>query len=266
MFGINTQEKIPDILLTDLTAWDEYMGQVWYSILSFANFTKESSVVDIAPGSSIKLGAALAKADYQGHLYVIDSSTEALEALKKKYVPLLPRAQIHWLCGPLREQVTHLPRHPDYVLGNHILDDMLLSAADAPQEQENNFAWASAYEHKPATRYQKNWERILTEPASLSRGKKDVEDDIATIVKSLAPRCLILNQYPSSTLYDHGLSAVNDQAFSILTALKELLNEGLTGQQHLQTVLNTHRNFGNEHIGEHILNAKYWMLWHPKKT
>ena len=266
MFGIDTQEKMPEAFLTDHAAWDEYMGHIWYNILSFANFTKESSVVDIAPGSSIKLGAALAKFGYRGQLYVVDSSPEALEALKKKYSDLLPQAQIHWLCGPLKEQTAHLPRQPDYLLGNHILDDMILADAfDTPLEQKKSFSWASAYEHAPTIGFQKNWERLLDEPALLARCKEAVETNLAETIRTLAPRYLLLNQYPSSTLYDHGMGVVNDHAFSVLTALKGLLQEEPADQHHLQAILNLNRNFGNTHIGEHILNAKYWMLWRQKK-
>jgi hypothetical protein len=265
MFGIDTQETMPEAFLTDHAAWDGYIGHIWYNILSFTNFTKESCVVDIAPGSSIKLGAALAKFGYRGDLYIVDASTEALEALKKKYADILPQARIHWLCGPLREQAERLPRRPDYLLGNHILDDMILAASDAPQEQKNNFSWASAYEHAPTAAFQKSWQRLLSEPALLACGKKTVEDELTGVVKSLDPCCFILNQYPSSTLYDHGMGAVNDHAFAVFETLRGVFREGLAGQDSLQTLLNANRHFGNAHIGDHVLNAKYWMLWRPKK-
>ena len=266
MFGIDTQEKMPEAFLTDHAVWDEYMGHVWYNILSFVNFTRESSVVDIAPGSSTKLGAALAKFCYRGHLYVVDSSPEAIGALKKKYSDLLPQAQIHWLCGALEEQIKNLPQNPDYLLGNHILDDMILAAAShTPHEQKKNFSWASAYEHVPTTEFQKSWEQLLSNPPLLSHSAKAVENGLTEVIKALHPHYLILNQYPSSTLYDHGMGIVNDHAFSVLTALKELFKEEPEDRHHLQTVLNANRNFNNAHIGEHILDAKYWMLWRQKK-
>lgn len=265
MFGIDTQEEMPESFLTDHAAWDGYIGDVWHKILSLTNFNNESRVVDIAPGSSIKLGAALAKFGYRGQLYIVDSSAEALAALKRKYADLLPQAHIHWLCGSLKEQAAYLPRHPDYLLGNHIIDDMILAASNAPHEHEKNFSWASAYVDAPTVEFQRGWQRLLTDPALLSWSKGTVEKELIEVIKGIAPRCLILNQYPSSTLYDHGMGIVNDHAFSILTGLKKAFEDGLAGQQHLQTLLNANKNFGNIHIGEHVLNAKYWMLWRERK-
>jgi hypothetical protein len=265
MFGTDTQEKMPDAFLTDHTAWDEFMGHIWHGILSSLDFKKESCVIDIAPGSSIKLGAALAQSGYCGNLYVVDASAEALDALKKKYAVLLPHAQIHWLCGPLKEQVVNLPQQPDYILANHIIDDMILAACGTPHEHQKNFSWASAYEHAPVPAFEKSWRRILADPALLSSSQKIVEEELTGVIRSLNPRCVILNQYPSSTLYDHGLGAVNDHAFSVFMALQKAFGEGLADPQPLQAILDTVLNYGNLHIGEHILNAKYWMLLRPKK-
>lgn len=265
MFGIDTKEKMPPAFLTDHTAWDEYIGHIWYNLLSYANFTKESCVVDIAPGSSIKLGTALAKFGYQGHLYVVDASDAALEALKKKYMDLLPQAKIYWFCGSLTEQIKNLPHNPDYMLGNHIIDDMILAASDTPHEREGNFSWAGAYGHAPTAAFQKSWKRLLTEPALLSGSKKTVEDELTGVIRQLDPRYCILSQYPSSTLYDHGLETVNEHAFAVFETLKDAFREGLAPQDHLQSLLGANRNFGNTHIGEHILNSKYWMLWRSKK-
>lgn len=265
MFGIDTQEKMPAEFLTDHDAWDGYIGHIWYNLLAFANFGKDSTVVEVAPGNSAKLALALAKFGYRGHLYVVDASAEVIKAVAPKYTQLLPQAQIHWLCATLKEQVETLPCRPDYFLGNHILDDMLLGEAEKMEAQNSVADWAATYTHSPSNAVQETWRGLLNEPALLSRHQQTVAAEMTAVIEKLSPACVLLSQYPSSTLADHGMNSLNDTAFSVLETLKEKFKNDLADPAHVQTILGANRHFGNAHIGQDVLNAKYWMLCQSKK-
>jgi hypothetical protein len=265
MFGIDTQEKMPAEFLTDHDAWDGYIGHIWYNLLSFANLGGDSCVVEAAPGNSLKLALALAKSGYRGRLYVVDASAEVIKAVAPKYARLLPQAQIHWLCGTLKDQAENLPQRPDYFLGNHILDDMLLGEAERLEAQNTVADWATTYTHRPSDAVQEVWRSVLERQELRARHQQTVESEMVSVLRSLAPAYILLSQYPSSTLADHGMNSLNDTAFSVLETLKEKFKPDLAEPAHVQTVLGANRNFGNAHIGRDVLNAKYWMLCQSKK-
>ncbi|MBI1216304.1 MAG: hypothetical protein GC185_10885 [Alphaproteobacteria bacterium] len=264
MFGIDTQEEIPRAYLEDHAAWDDYIGHLWYSLLRFYEFSPSRSVIEIGPGASAKIGRALARVDYEGRLYVIDSSQKVIDALKPRYAELLPKARIEWICRPLHACHDAIPQGADFMLSNHIIDDMILSGAqaDAP-EGERVQDWAAAYTHVPAEKVRECWTLLAKDPARLAAAKRAAGDGILGAIAALAPRHVVFSQYPSSTLYDNGMAGLNESALAVFERLRAAFKTTLADNAAVQAILNANKNYGNEHIGEHVLNAKYWMLCRP---
>jgi hypothetical protein len=262
MYGLTTGEKMPEAFLTDVAVWDAFIGEIWHILLRSLKFTPDASVIDVAPGSSTKLAEALARFGYRGDIYVVDASASALEALKPKYAKLLPEARPRYLCGTLAEEASKLPDRPDYFLGNHILDDMILAGA-SHQAMERGFAWAQAYTLKPIEDFRREWVVLLGEPERLSASKTRVTGELSAVIRKLRPAYVVLSQYPASSLYDHGLSAVNDQGTEVFERLKTAFAPGLVPRAEIEALMNTVRNFGNAHIGNHVLNPDNWMLCRP---
>lgn len=260
MFGITTPEKMPEEFTTSPAVWDGFIGHVWQSVLAATGFNLDASIIDIAPGSAAKIGLGLAELGFRGELFVVDASAEALEALRPKYEALLPNANIHWLYGTLKDQAEKLPANPGYLLGNHILDDMILAGA----AQKETFAWAAAYTNDPSAAFRRSWQILLDDPALLSTAKQAARSEVLGAIDKLCPQHVILSQYPSSALYSNGMASLNDEAFSVFSEIKIARAEGVVYDARLQDVLNTHKNYNNKHIGENVLNAKYWMLCSKK--
>lgn len=271
MFGIDTHEKMPESFLTDHAAWDHFMGHIWYNVLEFLNFRNDCSIVDVAPGTSIKLASALARFDYSGEIYVVDASAEALKVLAEKYAALLPKARFHWVCGPLAEQAAALPQAPDYFLGNHILDDLLLGAADAAAEEKEHrerdtFSWAAAYTHSPSDAVRESWQRLAEDTTLQAQCIAAVRCDIAGVIGKLRPRHIVLSQYPSATLQDHGMAGLNAAASGVLAALQEQYAASAVPEAQVEALLGGIRNFGNAHIGQNVLNPRHWLLCRPQNA
>ena len=254
MFGLDTHENIPQSFLTDHDVWDRYIGDIWHSLLQYMDFNASGTVIEIAPGASIKIGAALARAGFQGHLYVVDTSADVIAALKPRYESLLPNAQITWVCKSLHDSQDDLPQYADFLLASNMIDDMMIYHA----AKENALSWASSYTHVPAQELQKAWRILAADDAKLSATKIDVRENIVDTIKKLGAKRVILNQYPSSTLYDHGMGALNDHAYDVLSQIKA--RRLAIDDTAVQKILNTHKHYNNQHIGTHVLNAAYWML------
>lgn len=259
MYGLSTDEPMPGAFLTDHTVWDNFVGSVWAEILRVQNADPKGVAVELAPGTSVKVGAALAEIGFCGRLYVVDASSVALEALKPKYAALLPNADITFTCSTIRACVD-LPGSPDMLLGSHVIDDMILSAGEALRGEGNSFGWAAAYTHHPSVDVQKSWSDLSGALTLKNAAEKMVTQDIQAVITRIMPRLSIFSQYPSATLKDHDMQALNDSAALVLQDIKEYFSSSLVPQDALQSVLNRIKNYGNAHIGDHLLNAEYWML------
>lgn len=262
---------MPGAFLTDHAAWDHFMGHIWYNLLEFLNFTKDARVIDVAPGTSVKLASALARFDFCGDLYVVDASAPALEVLKAKYAALLPKARCHWHCGLLADVVTALPNAPDYFLGNHILDDMLLGAADAAANEKEHrerdtFSWAAAYTHTPSAAVQESWQRLAHDEALQQDCIRTVAAEVTSVIAALQPRHVVLSQYPSATLADNGMAGLNAAASAALLALQKSFAPRAVPLHETAALLGGIRHFGNAHIGQNVLNPHNWLLCRPNNV
>lgn len=257
MFGIATDESIPPEYLTDHTAWDRYIGSLWHDLLQEIGFDPAGTVVEIAPGASIKIAAALERSKFHGKLFVVDASPSVIDALRPRYAELLPAADIHWIAKPVAEAMDALPDNIDALLASHVIDDMLLFD-DGGAETTN---WAASYTHAPDGITRQSWEKLSGCPEKLVRAQKNTAKTLQDLLRQISPKQAIFSQYPSSTLKDNGLGGLNDAAIKVL--------DGIAGhdtpRMRIQEILSRNKHYNNRHMGEHVLNARYWRVMTAEK-
>lgn len=260
MFGINTNEPVPQEILNSYEGWDIYMGHLWYNLLYFCNLKKYDTVIEIAPGSSSKLAQALAKINFSGTLYVVEPHTKIVKVIKEAYKKWLPQAKVIILNELLEHSLSKLPCNADFILSNHPLDDMLLSAGITAVELNELFDWAA---DMPSATFDSTiaaWTRLNNNPVQLAASKEHVFKTWETSLKLLKPKTVILSQYPSFMMESRGLSELNQWGWSLLQRLKMTYEEHIIPEQFVQTVLNGLKNYNDPHLGLGILNAQYWLV------
>lgn len=252
MFGTTAIDRMPDSFLSDPAVWDSFVGQVWQAVMAPLALPADSCIIEVAPGSSAKIGHALAALQFSGALHVIEPSTPARKKIAEQYKQLLPAANLHLYDATLVHALPHLPRHADALIGNHIIDDMLLGAST---QAGDTFDWAAQYSDDIAPQTRAAFAYLQHKQTAAIAG---VASDLAHSIATLAPRHVVLSQYPSSTLQDNGLGALNDSAVTVLDQLRaglpatHVTNDCATG-------LNSLPHYNNAHIGLHVLNPRYWL-------
>lgn len=257
LFGISGDEPMPQAFLTDHDIWDYFVGDVWASILMSQDADPGGVAIELAPGNSGKIGVALARLNFHGVLYVIDASAAALDALAPKYRALLPDADLRFICSTIHD--CQLPENADMLLGNHIIDDMMLSAVENIRGMRPSSEWAASYTHAPSRDVRDSWAELSSQDELTSKVKETVSADVMNAITASSAKLTVLTQYPSATLLDHGMQDLNEQAFNVLDGLKSIYHLHALDAS-VQPVLNKTKNYGNAHIGRHLLNAAYWMV------
>jgi hypothetical protein len=245
---------MPPEFLTSHDAWDLFMGDIWCEVMAQTPLAAGGIVIEIGPGASIKIAAALRRCGFRGRFFVVDAEEAALDAIKPRYRDMLPDANIVFLCGDASGLVNDLPAHPDMLLASHVIDDMIIHAGATAAAR----AWASKYTFAPSDALQTEWQRLSSDAAALDSAKTAARQTLDRLILDLSPARVILNQYPSATLDDHGMASLNHHAADILQQLKTRW-----GADDVSTALSAFPHYGNRHIGLHVLNPEYWMSCGP---
>lgn len=252
MFGTTAFDRMPDSFLRDPAVWDGFVGKVWQAVMTPLDLRSDGCVIEVAPGSSAKIGHALAALRFSGAMHVVEPSIPARKKIAEQYRLLLPTARLHFYDTTLMQALPHLPRHADALVGNHIIDDMLLGAST---QADDTFDWAAQYSDDIAPQTRTAFAHLQQKQTVAIA---EVSNDIAHSIAMLAPRHVILSQYPSSTLQDNGLGALNDSAVTVL----EHLRAGLPATHSMNdcaAALNSLPHYNNAHIGLNVLNPRYWL-------
>ncbi len=121
-----TLGNIPQDLLNDHDTYERYIGNIWSHLFRYSGFKSDDTVIEIGPGNSFKIGFALVNNAFKGSLYLIDPLPSSLQVITQKYQKYLPEARIYPIQATLSEAISYLPKKPDFLVANHVLDDMLL--------------------------------------------------------------------------------------------------------------------------------------------
>ena len=177
--------------------FERYLGRIFYNIIN-DNFKNEiKTVVELGPGFRYKIACALQIINFNGTLYIIDSNTEVLKYIKKKYKELLPYATIKCINCDFVDSIKYLPKKIDLLLGNHIIDDMIIS------KYLNNKLLKNAFNNTKLSSklLNESW-KALSKSKLLNKYKKEVLNDFKTFYKNIDVKLNILSGYKSGYYVD----------------------------------------------------------------
>lgn len=258
MFGYDSKENLPVEIEYSYYAWDRYMSCVWNKLICFSGITSRDCLIEIAPGSSTKIGMALAKMTFSGQLYIVEPHPDLGNKILKIYQSILPSAKIVLITETLEKSLLKLPLYPDAILANHPLDDMLL-AANTSKKSELFDSWKNT--EKPATNFiRQEWKKLSSNQAALANASEFVTNTWKAVYNQLKPKWLLMSQYYSYTLDHDMLADLNHQAATLLHTLGDYFYQSCIPAKRLQAVLNSMPHYGHEHIGNNVLNAKFWLV------
>ena len=262
MFGIISYERLPDEYVTSYAYWDTYMATVWAALLSGYGFDPNMTVIEIAPGTSTKVGLALQKCKFQGKLYIVEPSEKSLSTVSSLYKSLLPNAEIYPIQRHLLDSLDSLPRNPDVVLSNHPLDDMLIANRWDKPNDACLFNWALSPSEEISSVFLQQWTGWMSDLNQLHSAKTHVIQQWNTLYYKVNPAVTILSQYPSITLQKNQLNDINLHASDILSHLKnsDPCIDVIAQCLQVQAILNQLENYNDVHIGTEVLNAKNWLV------
>ncbi len=176
--------------------WQQHVGSVWAALLSNHSLNCSSTIIEIGPGFTDKIGYGLAKLQFQGKLYVLEPNKEALKWVAHRYKTLLPNATIITVNETTQDACGMLPSGVEAILMNHVLDDMVLHAGLLPTERQNIFSQTRPGE-SCLSQVKNTWQGLLDDPQYLLELKHEVLTDLCTLVDHTDARIVGMSQYKS---------------------------------------------------------------------
>lgn len=249
MFGKTTFTSVPESIVNSQNdGMVYYMADLWHGCFKLFELQSQDTVIEVAPGTSAKIGQALKKCNFEGVLYIVDPFIIAMEEIVEKYQQLLPGATIHPLICTITDALKHLPKKPDFLVANHPIDDMLLSTLSENITKE-------LFDFSSKT-HQEIFHVLKSAP---SNPISSVFSTWKKVIDCLEPKTAIISQYPSLTLKQNGVDLLNEYASVVINRLKSHYSPLHLDLDILQALLNNFENYNDIHIGTELLNAKNWM-------
>jgi hypothetical protein len=206
----------------DPRSWGRRIGRSWVGQLTRCHLDRSSTLVEIGPGFSAKVGFALAELNFEGSLILIEPNEPARRWAAEKYGGLLPGANVRTVPCPVPEAGPLAGITVDLLLGNHILDDLLLNAyvesADVDRIFGGMYPDAGCSEKFIAI-----WRQLSGAGETVARLVDDVVDGLAGYVNAVRPGCLILNEYASWQHSRCGLDIIHQVSLRAMGRLQERL-------------------------------------------
>ena len=176
--------------------------------------------MEIGPGFTYKIAAALAELDFRGSLYLVEPNREASRWVTRRYRDMLPGVRVVPITAPLAEAAELLPSGVEALLMNHVLDDLVLDAALPLSRRQAVFGnMRYGRSHLPEVR--QTWRRLLADRRELGRLTRRVLDELCALLAAKDHRVIGASQYESWILSRQDLGPVNRIAQGLLSQLAE---------------------------------------------
>lgn len=198
--------------------WNEYIGSLWYNLLTKTSLKKDGVVVEIAPGSVSKIGRGLADYDFKGTLYIIEPNYSSLAEIVIEYCNLLPNANLMPINRTLRAAIPLLPKRPDIILANHPLDDMIVGNALSVEDFDRFFT--KHYDRCSIFETKYFWDILKDNPIIFKQSLQKVLEDWELLIKQIRPSNVAISQYYSFFFKQHRLTEPDDNAISLLRKIE----------------------------------------------
>ena len=140
-----------------VTGYEKTIGTYWSNLFHKQNLSSKGTVVEVAPGDTLKIGYGLAQYGFCGTYYIIEPVLSVLRQVASSYKELMPHATFIPLPYKLKASIRFLPSNISMMVANHALDDMLVG--EALKERAFQKLFTNHY-HAPADLTKRVWEQI----------------------------------------------------------------------------------------------------------
>lgn len=202
--------------------FEDYMGIIYYRIISENKIGNINNVVEFAPGFRFKIAYALKRINFTGTIYIIDSNKKVLEFVKEKYTTILPKAKIVLINKDLIDSIEFLPKNVDLFLANHCIDDMIISKYLVGKKLEDAFNNTN----KSKQILINCWNELKEEDNILFNIQENVYNDLKSFFEKISFRLIVMSQYKSG-YYMNQKNYVEELSKTIFNKLKISINTNL---------------------------------------
>ena len=176
---------------TEVKLW--YDSWLWYQILNQAGaIDSVVNALELLPGTSFTIPIALTRKGFVGTLDRVD---EAAEFSCPKAISFPGR----WIQRNLLEQSINVVQY-DLILGNHILDDLLISM-EFPNQDNRNLFYADADLSKRA------WAQVVNSDTRTISENRVVDVLLGIVERMKVGAYLVIRHYPPSIAITSGDAA-----------------------------------------------------------
>ncbi|MDR1030328.1 MAG: HAD hydrolase-like protein [Treponema sp.] len=262
-------------------SWEHYMSILWLSVLDNVMLNesakkstlgktdiKKAVIVEIAPGARHKIGLALADKNFCGTLYVIDPHPIGLEVITNKYKENLPNAIVIGIEKPIIKSLEDIKENVDIILGNHILDDLIISNYLSSHDfitSFNSTKMTDSYEV-----LMDNWQKLIANKNTLKETINKTLYDLQTTINYLKPNYLILSQYYSNTFFRNKqkIQYSDKIAISVLGQLRHLncIDDNKLVAQFNQRLPLIDVFYKQQWYIKNLFEPKHWLMMNLIKT
>lgn len=203
-------------------SWGPALGHIWVQHLRKLHLEPDSTLVEIGPGFSAKIGFGLAELGFCGALFLVEPNGSARRWAQREYQRLLPAAQVRTSHRAVPDADLPTEGPVDAIIANHVLDDLLMSYFISAPENDRIFGHMRPGVGCPE-KFSEIWREILGSSRVLHELVDRVVEDVVHYIDVVQSDRLILNEYLSWHHRCCGLGRIHRVSLWTLGRLKQRL-------------------------------------------
>ena len=232
--------------------WEWYVGQLFSELIIKSNLKNINTVVELAPGFRFKIALALKNINFNGTLYIIDSSKEVLNYTKEKYLEFIPNANIITINKTFHNSIDIIPNNIDLFLSNHPIDDLMI------------FNYIESYQNNINIKNKiiDDWNLFLIDSNKI-KIQNDIISDFLKLFQTKNIKKIIISQYKSN-IY---LNEINNKIYnSIMYCFNNIKKVTNTNDDFVNKTLNFYpfgendERYNYKELLDNMQNAKHWIV------
>ncbi len=185
--------------------WDYYVGSKYHRMFAKLKLEKDSTVLEIGPGSVSKVGEGLKQYGFIGKIVLVEPELNSLQEISKKYKLLMPKATVIEMNMTLNEYLQNQCHNSiDVVVSNHVIDDMIIGKYISSKQKFTEF-FQDHYTEPDIQKTSRLWEEL-----TLDVGKR-LQITEETIIEWI--NVMKLSKATIISAYDSYLFRVNENRY-----------------------------------------------------
>ena len=235
--------------------WENYIGKLFSRLTKNYYYTPQT-VIELLPGFCYKGAIMLRDMNFTGTIFVIDENKKVCKFVEEEYKKFIPKAKIITICKRMDVAISYLPENIDLLIGNHCIDDLILS----------EFLNLKNIKILPANKnaIKKCWNEIENSPILLENIYEKIHETFYNLFRTRNINFTILSQYKSNIYLTENF--VYDISKKLFNEIKYFINEEDSGY-----FLKNIRPFDKDEryllpsLLSNAQNSDNWIIGKPKK-